>query len=299
MRRPAPVPALLLALALALGLAGAGCASSDDDASDSAGDGGAAEVAPGGERADGADAATDATTAEGAPGEGVAAQAVDVEADRIVEPADAARDAIALAEAAGGSLSGQSEVDGEDEVTVTVRVPVAEFRPTLDAMADLGVVLDRRVDAADVTDQVVDLEGRLENARASADRLRALYAEAQGVEQIVSIEQALTQREEEVETLAGQLQQLEDRADRSTITVRYVDEGEPVVDDEPPPDDDHPFVDGLRAGGRVLAAVGTALAALAGFALPFLPFVLVPALVVLVVARVRRRRAGHVGSDPT
>lgn len=280
---------------LALGLVGIGCAGGDDAADDSAG----ADVGGSGEAVD---AETDATTVGAAPGEDLGAQAPPEEAaERIVytaevrvrvdDPSAAADQAIDLVEEAGGSLASQTEVEGQDLVTIIVRVPVDGFRPALDALGELGTVLDRQVDAEDVTDQVVDLEGRLENARASADRLRELYATAQGVDQIVAIEQALTQREAEVESLAGQLQALEDRADRSTITVSFVDEGEPVADEEPEPDDDNAFVDGLQAGGTVLVALGTAVAAVAGFALPFLPFVAVPLLVLLLVVRIRRRRS--------
>lgn len=210
---------------------------------------------------------------------------------RVDEPARAAEAAIDLVEADGGSLASQSEVDGEDQVSVTMRVPVGGFRSALEALAGLGTVLDRRVDAQDVTDQVVDLEGRLENARASADRLRELYTTAADVEQVVAIEQALTEREAEVESLAGQLQQLEDQADRSTITVTFVDEGEPVAEDD---DDANAFVKGMRAAGDVISALGTIIAALAGFAVPFLPLLLVLGAVgwaVTVPSRRRRRRA--------
>ncbi len=296
MRRPTTAALALIAL-FTLGLVG-GCAGTDD-ADESSGDAGGAV----GERIadEGAGGSGDDVDAE-APGSGgdLGAQAPPEEnAERIVytadlrvrvdDPAVAAAEAVELVEAAGGSLAAMTESEGADTVSVTVRVPVDGFRSALDALAELGTVLDRHVEAKEVTDQIVDLEGRLENARASADRLRELYATAGSVEQVVAVEQALTQREAEVESLAGQLQQLEDRADRSTIIATYVDEGEPVADEEP--DDDSAFVDGLQAAGAVLAALATAIAALTGFALPFLPFVLVPALAVWIVVRIRRRRA--------
>ena len=67
---------------------------------------------------------------------------------RVEDPATAARDAVALVEDAGGSLAGLSESEGQDTVTVTVRVPVDGFRPALDALGELGTVLDRQVQAA-------------------------------------------------------------------------------------------------------------------------------------------------------
>jgi hypothetical protein len=301
MRRRTAAVVVTVGLVL-LGGVGA-CASSDDDSA-SDGGGGASGEAPAAEATVPAEGGGDAVETAAGPVEDLGAQAPPEEAAeriiytadvrvRVEDPAAAAAEAITLIEDAGGSLAAQSEREGEDVVTVTVRVPVEGFRPALDALAGLGTVLDRQVEAEDVSDQVVDLEGRLENARASADRLRELYATAEGVDQIVSIEQALTQREAEVEALAGQLQQLEDRADRSTITGTFVDEGEPVVGVEEEDEDRTGFVGGLRTGGDVIVAVAGVGATLAGFLVPFLPFVLLPLLVLLVVRRItRRRRSG-------
>lgn len=213
---------------------------------------------------------------------------------RVEDPAAAARDALDLVEAAGGSLAGQDERAG-GEVSLTVRVPVARFRPTLDDVAALGVELERTVEAEEVTDQVVDLRARLTNARASADRLRALFADAGDVNQVVAIETALTQREAEVESLAGQLQSLEDRADRSTLSIRFVEEGDPVVDDEP--DDDPAFVDGLQAGWGAMQGAGSVLAGAAGFLLPVTPLLLAAAIAFVVVRRRRTPAPAAIGPD--
>jgi hypothetical protein len=299
---------------LGLMLLGGACSSSSDDSGDASTAGGqtvadAAESGGDGDDAGGGGTGGAEEVAAG-PVEDLDAQAPPEQVPeriiytsdvrvRVDEPSDAAADAIALVEAVGGSLAAQSEQEGEDVVTITLRVPVEEFRPALDGVAALGEVLDRHVEAEDVSDQVVDLEGRLENARASADRLRELYATAEGVDQIVSIEQALTQREAEVEALAGQLQQLEDRAARSTITATFVDEGEPVVsDDEEEEEDRTGFVGGLRTGWDVIVAVGGVLATIAGFLVPFLPILLVAGLVLLVARRIARRRSAPPASVP-
>ncbi|HEX7132524.1 MAG TPA: DUF4349 domain-containing protein [Iamia sp.] len=296
---------------LGLALLGGACSSSSDDSGDASSAGGDTLADGDGANAAGGSGGDDAGGGGGGAAEEVAAGPEDLEAQappeqaperiiytsdvrvRVDEPADAAADAIALAEGVGGSLAAQTEQEGEDVVTVTLRVPVEEFRPALDAVAGLGEVLDRHVEAEDVSDQVVDLEGRLENARASADRLRELYATAEGVDQIVSIEQALTQREAEVESLSGQLRQLEDRAARSTITATFVDEGEPVVADDEEDVERTGFVGGLRTGRDVIVAVGAVVATIAGFLVPFLPLLLVAGLVLLVVRRISRRRTGE------
>jgi len=305
-RRRTAVAAVTVGLTLLGGVVG--CSGSRDESGSDGGGSGVARSADATVAEEGGDGAEQVAAG---PGEDLGAQAPPEEAaERIIytadvrvrvdDPAATAAEAITLVEEAGGSLAAQSEQEGEDVVTVTVRVPVEGFRPALDALAGLGTVLDRQVEAEDVSDQVVDLEGRLENARASADRLRELYATAEGVDQIVSIEQALTQREAEVEALAGQLQQLEDRADRSTITVTFVDEGDPVVGVEEEEVDRTGFVGGLRTGRDVIVAVAGVVATVAGFLVPFLPFVVVSLLVWLVVVRIaRRRRSGPTPDEVT
>lgn len=146
-----------------------------------------------------------------------------------------------------------------------MRVPSDAFDEVVDELITLGTLLDRTVETDDVTDQVVDLEGRLANARASVERLRALFADAGDVDQIVAVEAALSEREAEVEGLAGQLQVLEDQADRSTITMTFTREGEPEVSDDIPG-----FLQGLENGWVAFLNVVAVAVTVIGFALPFL-----------------------------
>lgn len=208
---------------------------------------------------------------------------------QVDDPAAGADAAIDVATEAGGSLASQDQ-DAGDEVRVSVRVPSDRFDEALDDLAALGTVLDRSVGTDDVTDQVVDLQGRLDNARASTERLRILFADAADVNQIVAIEAALTEREAEVEGLAGQLQVLEDEADLSTFTLTFTREGEPEVDDDIPG-----FGRGLDTGWVAFRNVASVAVTALGFLLPFL----LVALPLAAVGRglIRRRRRGT--SRPT
>jgi predicted nucleic acid-binding Zn-ribbon protein len=85
----------------------------------------------------------------------------------------------------------------------------------------LGDVLNRNVVAEDVTEQYMDAEVRLKNARAVRDRLQQLLEKATKVEDSLAIEKELTRIGNEIETLEGKLKYLRDRAQYSTITVRF------------------------------------------------------------------------------
>jgi hypothetical protein len=186
---------------------------------------------------------------------------------QVDDVAAAGRRAVVVAEAAGGFLADeQSELGDEPASTLVVKVPPERFTPVLDELARLGEPVAKRVGSDDVTEVVVDLEGRLAAARASVDRLRELLAQAGDVPQIVSVESELARREGEVEALAGQLRSLESQVDLATITLQL--DGADVAgtaDGRDLPG----FAAGLRTGWATFVDVVGGAATVTGFLLPF------------------------------
>ena len=126
-----------------------------------------------------------------------------------------------MATGSGGYVGGdQRSIDAQASIaTVTLRVPAAQFDTTLAALHGLGTEQDRQVSTQDVTEQVVDVQSRLKTQQASVDRIRALIAQTTSIAQIVSIEDELTQREADLESMEAQLRSLTDLTSLSTITV--------------------------------------------------------------------------------
>lgn len=241
-----------------------GCGGDDGGSASKSASSGASAKADGGDRA--AQAAVDAS----AP---VADRDITYTADLVVRVADAERASergTALAEAADGYLAGQqADLQGQRQSTLTIRVPAPAFRQVLAQLAKLGVVQDKSIDSTDVTAEVVDLSGRLESQRASAARLRTLLGAAGTAGDLVTIEQELSKRESEIESLEGKLRVLDDQVTLATITVRFTEKAEPKQDHDGSPG----FVDALKAGGGTLLAIGRGLVVVLGFVLPFLPLV--------------------------
>jgi hypothetical protein len=209
---------------------------------------------------------------------------------RVDDAVAAAEDAAAVGEAAGGYLArSDAELDDEQRVAVVLRIPAASFEQVMADLGELGEVQARNVDSEDVTDQIVDLEGRLANARTSAERLRELLAKAENVQNTITIEDRLTQRQTEIEALTGHLEVLEDRVALATVDATFTERDEPAVSDDLP----GPAA-ALRSGMVAVANLAKLALAAAAFALPFLPVVL---LVVWLVRRGsrRRRRSGTDG----
>ena len=93
-----------------------------------------------------------------------------------------------------------------------------------------------------MTAEVVDAEGRLKTAQASADRLRGLLAEAKTPADVVAIESELAKRETDIETLQGRLRVLNDQVALATLTVRLTERNDLEVTNLPG------FRGGLRTG---------------------------------------------------
>ena len=185
-------------------------------------------------------------------------------------PVKATDRATQIVAGAGGLVFAQrSDLAGHQETRMTLKVPPAAFEPVMGALGDLGLALHRESKAQDVTDQVVDVDGRLKTSLASADRLRALLGDARSTGDIVGLEAELAKRETEIETLQGRLRVLASQTDMATIDLRLTERGDLEVRAEIPA-----FTRALGAGWSAVGVVARAGAAAAGFLLPFSPLVL-------------------------
>ncbi|MBL8682591.1 MAG: DUF4349 domain-containing protein [Myxococcales bacterium] len=120
---------------------------------------------------------------------------------------------IEAATAVGGFLAARTDT------SVTVRVPVARFRESLGRVEALSTVLNRNVQAEDVTEQFHDLEVRLNNLRSVQTRLQQFLARASNVTEALSVERELERVGQQIDEIEGRMRFLSNRAAFSTITV--------------------------------------------------------------------------------
>jgi hypothetical protein len=130
--------------------------------------------------------------------------------------AEASQAGIELAAALGGYAQ---EVTSE---SLVLRIPAPKWEEALAAVGRLGGILERQIRAHDVTEEVVDLRLRLQNALALRKRLEELLARADSVDEVLAVEKELTRVRTEVERLAGQLQLREHQVAFATLTLRFV-----------------------------------------------------------------------------
>lgn len=205
-------------------------------------------------------------------------------------PLESAAEAVAIAEAAGGRVDARQEFapQGGDAggAQLTLRIPAERLTATLDRLKELGEVEELQLSASDVTREVQDIDARVTALRSSITRLLALQDAAATVEDLITLETAISDRQAELESLEAQQRFLADQVGLSTITLVLGSR------DVAPVTEPDTFVTGLITGWEALVAFGSGLLVLLGVLIPWLVlFGLLGLIVVLIVRRARRRPA--------
>lgn len=105
-------------------------------------------------------------------------------------------------------------------VSMSIRVPSGQFGGIMEHMAGMSKeIISRSENAADVTEEFVDLENRIESMEAARDRLLEIMQNADTTEDLLRAEQQLTYRETEIESLKGRKQYLASAASLSRIDI--------------------------------------------------------------------------------
>lgn len=126
----------------------------------------------------------------------------------------------ALAEVKGGYLE-SSTVGGGSRgyrwADYTVRVPSAQFQGFLDQAGELAHVTWRNTNLENITETYYDTAGRLKTQQIKLERLQKLLAQAENMEDIITIESAISDTELEIERLTGTLRQYDALVDYATV----------------------------------------------------------------------------------
>jgi hypothetical protein len=286
----------------------AACGGDDEEAGDAAAEqpaslgGGDSAVAVGETAAETAEEPADETVAGGgaAPVDlGSIGRDVIVEMRVSMSSDDIAR-SVGLISAKVAALGGgvaSSEVDYGDPASgepggyavLVLKVPPESVTDLVGGLDDAGVVRSVAQSAQDVSDQLVDLDIRIDNARASVESVREFMDATEDLSELVTLEAELSRRLTELEQLEAQQRNLSDRVALATVTVEIL----PTASVPDPDTDDGiggAFADGWNAFTSVVYGIVLVAAALTPF--------LVVGLAVLAVWWFVRRRAAVASPDP-
>ncbi|WP_204140813.1 DUF4349 domain-containing protein [Halomicronema sp. CCY15110] len=120
-------------------------------------------------------------------------------------------------------LSDAGTVDDQPrQVTLQLRVPQTNLEAALTALKQLGEVNHQAITAADVSDQLVDLQARVRNLRKSEESLLAIMERSGSIAEVLEVSRELSTIREAIERNDAQLQSLQNQVAYSTINLTLV-----------------------------------------------------------------------------
>ena len=108
---------------------------------------------------------------------------------------------------------------------LVLRLPAVKLATILNQVRELGRVREEHLNSEEVTEQVVDLEARLKNARSTEQRLVDVLNNRTGkVGDILQVEQEIARTREQIERMEAQRQNLMKRVEMANVTLTLVEE---------------------------------------------------------------------------
>jgi uncharacterized protein DUF4349 len=192
----------------------------------------------------------------------------------------------------GGYIGASSTFnDGDEPVAeITYRIPVDRWEEALGALRSLNgltkKVVTEQTNAVEVTGQVIDLEARIRNLRASETALQAIAAKATKVSDVLEVQAQLTEVRGQIEQLTAALTDLGNRAALATLTVTYRVQ---LVAVEVAQQDWDPTTVVDEASASMVDLLQSLASAGIWFAIVWLPILVVLAVLTLIVLWILRR----------
>ncbi len=214
---------------------------------------------------------------------------------RVKDVSAIATTATSIVSAVGGYVSDEQESIPNDEhvppqITLTFKIPVAQYHQTLAKLGTLGHQVSLSQHAQDVTQEVADVGSRVASAEAAIKQLRVLLSKAGNVAALLQVQNEINSQEANLEALIAQQNALAHETSYGTVTVTLAGPHVKIVKKHKKAKA-HDFATGLRTGWHALGAVVTWLLTALGTILPFaVPVALVGAIAFESRRRLRRRR---------
>jgi Domain of unknown function (DUF4349) len=210
---------------------------------------------------------------------------IQLEVADVTAAVGAARSAI---QGMGGYIgASQQYSDGENVVaTISYRVPADRWEDALDSLRALGTEVGEQTDTADVTGQIVDLDARIRNLRASETALVKHLADAARVADVLEIESRLSDVRGQIEQLSAQKANLDDQVAFATLTVTFGVEVQAINEAAARWD---PGTEVEQAGASLVGFLQVLASAAIWLAIVGLPIILMVTLIVAIGLFVARR----------
>ena len=203
----------------------------------------------------------------------------------------AVADLVDLTEQMGGYYESSTVADrGSDYrwANYTIRVPADQYRAFLDQAGTLCHETWRNTTQDDVSEAYYDVQGRLTTQRVKLERLQDLLERAENMEDIITIESAISETQESIDRLSGSLQHYDSMVDYATVYITLNEVYQLSTVQETPAGFAQRLGNAFAGGWRgFLTGMESLVVALAyGWM-----WILLLAVIVVVVLRLRRRQS--------
>ena len=122
----------------------------------------------------------------------------------------------------GGYFEVADEYDrgsGYRSINYTIRIPAEAFEGVTQSLSEICHITRNSVRKTDISETYYDTKSRLENAQAKLDRLRELYAQAETMEDLITLEDAINMAQYDVDYYSGQIKHYDSQVAYSTIEM--------------------------------------------------------------------------------
>lgn len=130
----------------------------------------------------------------------------------------------------------QTLSDEKSETSVTIKVPVVQFEPLMNALAaDDGKVMEKKICTDDVTGEVVDTKSRLEAKKQLRLKYLEFLKQSKNMEEVLKVQGEVDNIQQQIESVAGRVSFLTHQTAYSTINLSFYQpmEGYKPTDEAP------------------------------------------------------------------
>ena len=197
----------------------------------------------------------------------------------------------ALTRECGGYFSNsniRNYQSGYRSANYTIRIPADRYEDFLAQAGELCHVLRRNSTTEDVSEYYYDVEGRLTTQKTKLARLQELLKQAKNMEDIITIESAISDTENQIEYLSGTLKRYDALVDYSTVHIQLQEVYRLSNTEEPVKGFGSRFITALKSGWENF--VDDTEDFLVDLAYSWMWLVIWAVIIVVVVRAIRRRR---------
>ena len=115
-----------------------------------------------------------------------------------------------------------------------VRVPSEKFRSFCDQVGQICQLRSKSESAENISERYYDTQSRLETQQAKLKRLQELLSQAEDMEDIITIESAISETEYEIEQLSGTLRHYDVLVGYATVNISLNEVAQLSTVEEPP-----------------------------------------------------------------